>query len=205
MNKKVIITIVILVLLVIGLGGYIAYDKIYLNYFNEESAKTTINEVTLDVNDLFEVGKVLEKLDNAYGDNNSTYFGYLYDLKKRVNKVSELGKDELTYAAIHDEIIFSGTEQKLPAAKVKNNMNEMFGSNTKYNEATITAGTSYIFNYDDVTKSYIYAIPAPTTIYSPTYIVRNISTSVEDGKIIITRKAFYVEYEQSGDGTYKCR
>ena len=41
MNKKVIITIVILVLLVIGLGGYIAYDKIYLNYFNEESAKTT--------------------------------------------------------------------------------------------------------------------------------------------------------------------
>ena len=202
MNKKVIITIVILVLLVIGLGGYIAYDKIYLNYFNEESAKTTINEVTLDVNDLFEVGKVLEKLDNAYGDNNSTYFGYLYDLKKRVNKVSELGKDELTYAAIHDEIIFSGTEQKLPATKVKNNMNEMFGSNTKYNEATITAGTSYIFNYDDVTKSYIYTVPVLTTIYSPTYIVRNISTSVEDGKIIITRKAFYVEYERSGDGTY---
>lgn len=202
MNKKVVITIVILVLLVLGLGGYLAYDKIYLKFFNEESTKTTINEVSLDVNDLFEVGVALNKLDNAYGDSNSTYFGYIYELKKRVNKVSELGQNELTYAAIHNEIIKSGLGQKLSDTKVKNNMNELFGSNSKYKPTSIVAGTSYIFNYDDVTKSYIYAIPAPTTIYSPTYIVRNISTSVEDGKIIITRKAFYVEYEQSGDGTY---
>ena len=97
MNKKAIITIIILVLLVLGLGGYLAYDKIYLKFFDEESAKTTINDVTLDVNDLFDIGTVLNKIDNAYGDSNSTYFGYIYELPKRVNKISELGTDELVY------------------------------------------------------------------------------------------------------------
>ena len=202
MNKKVVITIVILVLLVLGLGGYLAYDKIYLKFFNEESTKTTINEVSLDVNDLFEVGVALNKLDNAYGDSNSTYFGYIYELKKRVNKVSELGQNELTYAAIHNEIIKSGLEQKLSDTKVKNNMNELFGSNSKYKPTSIVAGTSYIFNYDEINKTYTYNIPVATTSYLPTYIAKNISTKVEDDKIIVTRKVFYVEYESTSDGIY---
>lgn len=202
MNKKAIITIIILVLLVLGLGGYLAYDKIYLKFFDEESAKTTINDVTLDVNDLFDIGTVLNKIDNAYGDSNSTYFGYIYELPKRVNKISELGTDELVYVAIHDEIIYSSAEQKLPEATVKNNMNKMFGSYAKFTPSSITAGTSYIFNYDEAIKAYKYTIPTPNDFYAPTYITKNTSTSVEDGQIIVTRKVFYVEYEAAGDGTY---
>lgn len=202
MNKKVVVTIIILILLVLALGGYLVYDKIYLKFFNEEVAMTTINDVTLDVNDLFEVGTTLNKLDKAYGDSNSTYFGYIYELNKKVNKVSELGKEELIYAAIHDEIVKSNTEQKIPEAEVKNNIKQLFGSNIKYQPVNIKAGTTYIFNYDENTKSYLYNIPTTPSSYIPTYITKNISTSVEDGRIIVTRKAFYVEYEVGKDGTY---
>ena len=200
MNKKVVLTIVILVLLVLALGGYIAYDKIYLQYFNEESAKTVINDVPIDVNDLFETGIVIEKLDRAYGDSNSTYFGYLYELPKRLSKVSELETGQLLYAAMYDDMICSDTEQYISESKVKSNLNNLFGTNAKYKAGTVTAGTSYIFNYDETTKLYTYKIPAPTSAYAPAYIARNISTTIENDTILVTRKVFYVEYELSGDG-----
>ena len=201
MNKKAVITIIILVLLVLGLGGYLAYDKIYLQYFNEESARTMINDVSVDVNELFEAGGILDKLDRAYGDSNSTYFGYIYSLDKRYSKISELDINPLLYAAMYDNMVCNGTAQKMPETLVKSNLNKMFGSQVKYKGSTVTAGTSYIFNYDDATKSYTYTIPYAVNPYAPTYKAANVSTTVEEGKVIVTRRAFYVEFENSGTGT----
>lgn len=202
MNKKVVFTIIILVLLVIGLGGYLAYDKIYLQYFNEETAMTMIDDVNVDVNDLFEVGNVLDKLDRAYSDSNSTYFGYPYELKKRVNKVSELELNALIYASVYDNLLFTNTQQTIHESLVKKNLNKMFTSSVKYVGSTVTAGTSYILNYDEATKLYSYTIPATANVYAPTYIAVNTSTTVEEDKVLVTRKVFYVEYESLNGKDY---
>ena len=58
-NKKTIILIIILVLLVLGLGGYIAYDKFILNKEKETEYITVINDVSIDVNKLYKVGEIL--------------------------------------------------------------------------------------------------------------------------------------------------
>ena len=203
MNKKAILTIVILVLMVLGLGGYLVYDKIYLQFFDEENAKTIINDVTVDVNDLFDTGIIIDKLDRAFGDSNSTYFGYVYEFKKRVAKVSEMDKNQLMYAAVYDDVIASSTEQRMPESLVKSNLNKMFGSYAKYEGNNIVAGTNFILNYDETNKLYTYTISNTKNPYLPTYKAKNTSTKIEEDKILVTRKVFYVEYESTtGDANY---
>ena len=76
-NKKFIITIVILVFIILGLGGFIYYDKFYKTE-KEEKTITTIDNVDIDLNSFYLVGDTLEKFDKAFNDKNSTYFGYIY-------------------------------------------------------------------------------------------------------------------------------
>ena len=75
-NKKIIITIVILVLIILGLSGFIYYDKFYKTE-EEKATITTIDNVDIDLNVMYQVGDILTKFDDTFNDNNSNYFSYI--------------------------------------------------------------------------------------------------------------------------------
>ena len=77
-NKKPTILIVLLILIVLGLSGYIVYDKFFTKEEEEKQYITVINDVSIDVNKLYKVGETLNTFDKAFGTNDTTYFGYLY-------------------------------------------------------------------------------------------------------------------------------
>ena len=90
-NKKPTILIVLLILIVLGLSGYIVYDKFFTKEEEEKQYITVINDVSIDVNKLYKVGETLNTFDKAFGTNDTTYFGYLY--KNKIIDVREFDKN----------------------------------------------------------------------------------------------------------------
>jgi hypothetical protein len=197
-GKKFAIVIIILILIIIGLAGYIGF-----NYYKEkqEDAQTTtvINDVTIDLNSFYQIGDTLNRLDNAFNDVNSTYFGYLY--KQDSLSVSDLDPSVALYATIHDDMVGSNTTQYLIGTKVKNNFEKMFGKSLTYTPTNIVAGNYINITYDTTTDRFSYTTPTVTNIYSPEYVISNIKTTLESDKVTVTRKIFYVEYVSNNGGT----
>lgn len=196
-NKKpYVITIVILIILILGLGGYIAYDKLIVE---KEEAKviTVVNDVKINLNAFYQVSETLEKLDTAFNNNNSNFYGYIYKNKKL--SIKNFDSNALLYASIASELVPSNVNQSIPGNKIKGNYETMFGKNTKYNPITVIMNDTIKINYDKVNDIYTYNIPTNQNNYKSGYITTNTKTVLEEDKIIITRKVFYVEY--NGNGT----
>ena len=64
----------------LGLGGYIGYLKLFPQ--KEDNHKTTIDNVSVDLNNFYQIGETLERLDSAFNDEHSTFYGYIYSQKK---------------------------------------------------------------------------------------------------------------------------
>ena len=191
-NKKgLIITIVILSILVIGLASFIVYDK-KLFQEKKENTKTVIDDVNIDLNALYQIGNTLNYIDNAFNDQNSQYFGYIYNTKKLTVEKMDVGA--AIYATIHDELIASNTLQTIPEKRVKNNFEKMFGTSIKYAPVEIKSGEYYKIIYDPINKNYNYIVPVKNNFPTSGYMTKNIKTSLVEDTVVIKRKVFYVEY-----------
>ncbi len=191
-NKKgFIITIVILSIIIIGLSSFIVYDK-KLFMPKKEETKTVINDVSIDLNALYQIGNTLNYLDNAFNDPNSNYFGYLYRVK-RLN-VEKMDMGAAIYASIYNELIESNTLQAIPEKKVKSNFEKMFGTSLSYSSTEVNSGEYYKIVYDPINKNYNYIVPVKNNYPTAGYITKNIKTSLEDNTVVVKRKVFYVEY-----------
>ncbi len=200
-NKKpYVTTIVILIILILGLGGYIAYDKL-LAKKEEAKVVTIVNDVKINLNAFYQISSTLEKLDTAFNNNSSNYFGYIYKNKKL--SIKNFDPNALLYASVASDLIPSNTNQSIPGNKVKGNYQKMFGTNVKYNPITIIMNDTIKINYDKVNDIYTYNIPVNTSNYKSGYITTNTKTVLEEDQIIITRKVFYVEYNGNGNDATK--
>ena len=77
-NKKpVIITIVLLVLVILGLSGYIIYDKLLVNKIDDEPTTVTIGDVEIRPEAFYQIYNTLTKFDRAFNYEDSNFFGYI--------------------------------------------------------------------------------------------------------------------------------
>ena len=193
-KKSYIITIVILVLLVLGLGGFIVYDKILLAK-SVDQTKTMIDDVNIDLNSLYQVGDTLNKLDLAFNSSDSTYFGYIYNTKKL--KASNFDNGAALYVTIRSDFVESNSIQYLIGGDVKAKFEKIFGKNLKYTASNVSAGGNYKIVYNTDSDTYAYIAPSTHDNYAPGYVSYNTKTKLEEDKIVVSRKVFYVEYSGS--------
>lgn len=199
-NKGVVITIAVLILIIIGLGGFIFYDKFYLPN-KEDNTLTTIGENEIDLNSFSDIYDTLDKMDKAFNNTNSTFCGYPYSQKKL--EMESFKPDAALFMALYSEMNHTGGLHYVAEGKLKNNFERIFGKSIEFNPALpIEAGDNYKFAYDESKKLYAY-IALPSVLYAPRYEVYNVKTVLEDGNVIVTRKVFYVEYVSvDGGATY---
>ena len=195
-NKKpYVITIVVLIIIILGLGGYIAYDKLIIE---EDEAKviTMVDDVNINLNSFYQVSNTLERLDKAFNNSNSNYYGYIYKNKKL--SIKNFDQNAALYASISSELIPSNVNQTVAGDRIKTNYKSMFGEEIKYNPNAFDINETIKVNYDKTNDMYSYTMPIDTNVYKSGYITTSIKTILEEDKIIITRKVFYVEYNGKG-------
>ena len=190
-NKKIIITIVILVLIILGLSGFIYYDKFYKTE-EEKATITTIDNVDIDLNVMYQVGDILTKFDDTFNDNNSNYFGYIYQGQKLFAK--NFDTSAALFTSMHKDLGGTTTVQYLTGGNVKKEFESIFGTYLKYNAASFQPGQLYNVVYDAGTDKYAYIAPTTKQLFSPKYHAINVSTSLTNDSIIVKRKIYYVEY-----------
>ena len=194
-NKKpFVITIIVLVIIILGLAGFIAIDKLLINK-KEETNLTTIKDIEIDLNAMYKVGNALTRLDNTFNDINSNYCGYIYTNKKIETK--KFDKSAALFTAMHDDLIPSNTPQILYSSNIKKNFESIFGKAIQYEANSIDAGNTYKILYDKNTDAYSYVLAPKPSPFNPGYITETIKTALEEGRIIVTRKLFYIEYEEN--------
>ena len=197
-DKKIYIFIIILIVIILGLGGFIALDKLVLNR-KENSVITQIGEKEIDLNIFYQINNTLDKFDKAFNDNNSSFFGYPYSKEKI--KASDFDQTAALYLAIYDDLEGTNIQEKISSGIVKSNFENIFGNNLEYNASNISAGERYAITYDKQTDNYIYNFPTIRTIYSPEFVEINLKTTLEEGKLIVYIKVFYVEFTSNPGGT----
>lgn len=199
-RKPLIITIIILIVIIIGLGGFIALDKLVINR-KEETKVTTIKNVEIDLNAMHQINNTLNRMDNTFNDINSNFLGYIYNSKK----IEAKNFDPLAalFVAMHDDMIPANTNLVLINGLVKKNFESIFGKELAYEPKNIDAGNYYKIIYDEATSNYTYILSPIDRNYQPGYVSYNIKTELADGKVIITRKVCYVEYANNSVSIYK--
>ena len=200
-KKSPTILIVLLILIVLGLAGYIVYDKFILNTQEEKKYTTVIDDVSIDVNKLYGVGEILNKFDKAFGTNDTKYLGYIYNSK--VINVKDFDKNAAIYLALHDDLIRSNTEQNISSDRVKNKYEKIFGKTLDYKAMDVDLGDNILLNYDSENKAYKYTASIINNDHKSEYIARNMKTTLTDDLVIVTRKVFFVEYSGTNAIIYK--
>lgn len=199
-RKPLIITIIVLAIIVVALGGFIALDKLVINK-KEEQKLTTIKNAEIDLNAMYQIGEILNRMDHTFNDTNSSYLGYIYNLKKLEAK--KFDPSAALFVAIHDDMIPSNTNLQLLGGYVKNNFENIFGKAIAYEPKSIDSG-NYKIAYDEVTNTYSYTLAPADNSYKPKLISYNVKTIIEGEYVIVTRKVFYVEYpNQTSVNVYK--
>jgi len=192
MNKKPFIIIIILLILIsLGLGGYIAYEKIFMKNTSEE-CKTVINDVSIDINKIYRVEDILNNLDGAFNKENNKYLGYIYNTKLIDSK--DFDKNVALYASIYSDLIRSNTDNTISSSKVKNNYEKIFGKVLEYTPSDIDLGESIKIVYDESSKTYKYKASIINNDLNSEYLVKNTKTKLTEDLVIVTRKVFFVEY-----------
>lgn len=189
-----------LILIILGLAGYIVYDKDLLHLKNEEKSATTEkkNEVKIDYNTLYQIGNTLDYLDAAFNEVGTSFTGYIYKEKKLL--ASKFSNEAAVYSAIRRDLIASNTRQILANGTVKINFESMYGNYLSYNPKDISTGNSSFISYSPTTTSYSYILPLKTNIYVPRYHTKTVKTETKNDDILVTRKLYYIEYVVNANG-----
>jgi len=200
-NKKpFIITIIVLIVIILGLGGYIAYDY-FIKDKGEEKIITQVDNVNINLNVFYQISRTLENLDLAFNKPGTNYYGYIYNSNKL--DVKNFDSKAAAYAAVVSELKPSNTQQTIVSDKVKSNFESMFGDILKYNLDDIDVGNNFKIAYDANNKIYSYTMPTDTSNYSNGYVAINYKTYLEDDYVVVTRKIFYVEYNSNNKDASK--
>lgn len=199
MNKKPYIAVIILLILIsLGLGGYIAYEKIFMKSTTEE-CKTVIDDVSIDINKIYKVEDILTRLDNAFNKENNKYLGYIYNVKVIDSK--DFDKNVALYASIYSDLIRSNTDNIISSDRIKNRYEMIFGKALDYTPGDINLDNINV-TYDESTKSYKYKASIINNDHSEEYLVKNTRTKLTDDLIVITRKVFFVDYSGNNATIY---
>ncbi len=193
-QRKVIAIISILVFIILGLGGYIVYDKFFTKK-EEETKLTQINNNSINLNAFYQIEDTLNKLDLAFNDPDSPYFAYPY-LPKKV-EASKFDMGAALYLCMRSRMQQINQLQYTPEEIVKADFQRIFGNNLEYSIAEIKKSDNFKTEYSAGMQSYAYFAPIDVNMYSPEYIAINSKTKLEDDKVVITRKIVYVEYEMA--------
>ncbi len=187
-NKGLIVTIIFLILLVLGLGGFIAYDKI-TNKPEKPKTKEIKKEPTNKEN-LNEVAKLLiNKLDKYYVD--------YYDRQEQVNFENTSDKDLILGAFIY------GNNSNLTKAIVDEYYHNLFGRTlTEYPDLNCWANDGIYAKYNSAIGEYeIQSIKTPNgdeishahggpNIVHSLFIKENKIEKEEDNYIITVTKIY---------------
>ena len=192
-NKKgFIITIVILSLISVVAIGYIVYDKFIKNNDSEEEYVNVINDVSIDINKMYNVGDILNKFDKAFSTNDSKYLGYIYNTK--ILEVKDFDKNAAIFASMYSDLVRSNTEQTISNEIIKNKYEKIFGKTLQYKPSSLDLGENIKVEYDTTNKFYKYTASITDNSHKSEYLARNIKTKLKDDLVIVTRKVFYVDY-----------
>lgn len=198
MKDKKGLLIGILLVIILALAGYIAVDKLILakKVTAETIKKNSNNNVNINLNALHQISNTINQFDDAFGDINSTYFGYIYKQDKILAK--NFDKTAALYLALHNDLIPSTASPYLIGAKVKSKYEKIFGKQLAYAPGNIAAGNFCNIVYNAGNDTYFYNYQNTSNMYSPEYLTYTVSTKIKDDKVIVTRKAYYVEYSNNG-------
>ena len=192
-NKKgFIITIVILSFISVVAIGYIVYDKFIKNNNSEEEYVNVINDVSIDINKMYNVGDILNKFDKAFSTNDSKYLGYIYNTK--ILEVKDFDKNAAIFASMYSDLVRSNTEQTISNEIIKNKYEKIFGKTLQYKPSSLDLGENINVEYDATNKLYKYKASVTNNDHKSEYLARNIKTKLKDDLVIVTRKVFYVDY-----------
>ena len=195
-DRRILALIIAMGVVILGLGGYIGYLKLFPQ--KEDNHKTTIDNVSVDLNNFYQIGETLERLDSAFNDEHSTFYGYIYSQKKV--EVSSMDPALTLYITIQKDMIGSNTERFLIGANVRQEFEKIFGKNATYTPSSLSLGNDYNVFYEPTTENFAYVAPIKNNIYPPSYRTINMKTVLEDDKVIVTRKVFFVEYGGNTQG-----
>lgn len=192
MNKKGIIAIVVLTLTTALLAAYIIHDKLFLKE-EEKNAAITIDNKEVMINDMFEINEIVNIFDKAFNDPTTNYFGYPYKTKLYTKNFD---KGAALYVSIYDEMEKSDAVQLIRESKIINNLNRIFGDNLEYERVDLNIGEGYKTEFGATPYLAYIAPKKKNDLYSPELITITTKTNLEDDKILLTRKVFYIEYEE---------
>lgn len=200
-NKKFIVAIVILSILLLAALGFIGYDKFLKK--NDETIKTVINDAEMDLNVFYKVRDTLNNLDNAFNDTSNKYFGYIYGNKNVM--IEKLDPKVALYAAIYGDIKRTNAPQLITGAKVKSNLQNMFGKYVEYKASNIEWDQNSYIPYDKDNDFYTHQLPVVNDLKLPRYFASEVSTVIKEEEIVVKRKSYYVEYETDEAGTKRIK
>ena len=192
-NKKLLILIITVIsLIAVGSLGFIVYDKIIKTSETEKEYITVIKDESIDINKLYKIGEILNKLDKAYGSSDSKYLGYIYS--KPIIEVRDFDKDAAIFASLYSDIIRSNTEQTISNDVIKNEYESIFGKTLKYKPNSLELGENIKVEYDSTNKEYKYKATITDNSNKNEYLARSMKTTIKEDTVVVTRKVFYVEY-----------
>ncbi len=202
-KKGFVITIVIMFFLILGLGGYIAYD-IVQEKKAAETKTTKYDDKDIDLNVFFQISDTLDSFDKAFNNPKSLYVGYIYVNKKLRAEKFDMGA--AIYASMVSDMTVSNPPKPyyIPEAKVKYNFNKIFGKNLNYQVDQVQSGevykVAYYENSADPPVRYDYFAPPEENVYSNRYIAINFKTTLDGDKIIVNRRVCYIEFVPAANG-----
>ena len=196
-KKGFIITIFVLILIIIGLGGFIYYDKFYKTK-EEKATLTTVDDINFNLSELYKIGDILNRFDGAFSDSNSIYLGYIY---KNKLYAKDFDKKVALYGIMYNNLASSFNNKYLLGADIKEVYEDTFGKNLEYVPDSISVGNYMNIQYEATSDRYNYKVSDVNGNYSPEYREKTISTFVTKDSIVVKRKVFYVEYNSSGAAT----
>ena len=200
-NKKFIVAIVILSILLLAALGFIGYDKFLKK--DDETIKTVINDMEIDLNVFYKVRDTLNNLDNAFNDSSNKYFGYIYSDKNIM--IEKLDTKVALYASMFEDIQRTGAAQYIPGSKVKANMQKMFGKYVEYKPENVDWDEASHIPFDKENDNFAHQLPVVNTLALPEFISTEISTALTETEIIVKRKSYYVEYEMDETATKRIK
>lgn len=197
-NKKpVIIAFVILTLIILGLAGYIVFDKFIANKETDEPTTVMIGDVEIRPEAFYQTYNALQKFDRAFNYEDSEFFGYIYKSKRL--EATKFDATAALYAALRDKMVSTAEVKNIPESIAKKEFEEIFGDNLKYEPKVIEKHDNYYILYNQ-DYGYNYVSNDVVSGYKSGIMALNVRTAVEAGTIAVTRKVFYVEYTANEAG-----
>ena len=194
-NKKWIITIIILVLLVLGLGGFIVYDKI----LKKEETRIIIDNKSVNITSFYDIEKEMALLDKTYNNPASSFYGDLYENRDVLAKEIEMPK--IIYTAINGIVDNNAQNRVIKGSAVKNSIKRIFSKQVVYKPTAISVSKQLTISYDEKADTYTYTNNTTASTSDEGIKLYTTNTELKGSYALVKRKLFAYEYKKDESGT----